>query len=109
LRENRNRCQPKILQQVEGNDGFQLQNGRCNAESNRCVVAQMAIGTIRIFGRDAVVPVADHAGHEDQQRGQRQKYSENANRLSHAVSDCNPFARLATRRLPWQPFRKEQG
>jgi hypothetical protein len=72
-------------------------------------MAKVAIGAIRIFGGDTVIPVADDAGHEDQQRGQRQKYPENANRFAHAASVYNSFARLAARRLPWRPFRKEPG
>ena len=61
---------------------------------------QVAVRAMRIIARALVVPIANYAGGEDQQRDQRQGDSENANRFVHFVYSQSELGSQASAILP---------
>ena len=56
--------------------GFSNETDGATFQLRRGLMAQMAIGAIRVVARALVIPIADDASGEDQQRQERQRDSE---------------------------------
>lgn len=83
MRKDRARGLNNYFQQWQRSNRFENSNAQGSIRLDGDLVAQMAVGAMRVIRGIRMMPVADDAGSKDQQRDQRQRNPEYTNRLPH--------------------------
>ena len=78
----RARCEGRILRKRQRGDRLQQGRGRRRGQLRRGLVAQVAVGAMRVITPSLMMPVADHAGREDQQRDEGQYNTQDLERFT---------------------------
>ena len=74
--------QDRVLRQGQRSHWFQHGRGRRRREPSGRLVPQVAVGAMRVVVPALVMPVAHHARSEDQERDERQGYTQDLDRFS---------------------------
>src|ERR1700716_2931851 len=85
LRKERSCCCSYFFQQKQSCDRLENANPQGSFGLNGCLVAQMTVRAMRVIRRIGMMPIADDAGSKNQQRNQRERDSEYANRFPHVI------------------------